>query len=223
MLALARGGADDMALTETARDAERERIARHVLDLVKERGAEVPWTVAMAESGLTRARFEALFADYDDLFDAVAQTWFAPQLAVMEEVLASNLPPQRKMYEFFRRRFVISQARFREDPQFFTVLCEMGAANFERVRSYVDLADHYLCELIAEAQAEGFFAGLEIDEALSMINQMVTVYTMPDALIYLGDKVSEQKLARIIDTMFIGLSGEAGADAAGLNTLKVAF
>lgn len=211
-----------MALTETARDAERERIARHVLDLVKERGAEVPWTVAMAESGLTRARFEALFTDYDDLFDAVAQTWLAPQLAVMEEVLASSLPPQRKMYEFFRRRFVIAQGRFRDDPQFFTVLCEMGAANFERVRSYVDLADHYLCELIAEAQAEGFFAGLEIDEALSMINQMVTVYTMPDALIYLGDKLNEQKLARIVDTMFIGLSGEAGADAAGLNTLKVA-
>ena len=211
-----------MALTETAREAERERIARHVLDIVKERGAEVPWTVAMAESGLTRARFEALFADYDDLFDAVAQTWFAPQLAVMEEVLAANLPPQRKMYEFFRRRFVISQARFREDPQFFNILCEMGAANFERVRSYVDLADHYLCELIAEAQAEGFFAGLEIDEALSMINQMVTVYTMPDALIYLGDKLTEQKLARIIDTMFVGLSGEAGSDASGLNTLKVA-
>ena len=211
-----------MALTQTARDAERERIARHVLDLVKERGAEVPWSVAMTESGLTRARFEALFADYDDLFDAVAQTWLSPQLAVMEEVLASSLPPQRKMFEFFRRRFVISQARFREDSQFFTVLCEMGAANFERVRSYIDLADHYLCELIAEAQAEGFFAGLEIDEALSMINQMVTVYTMPDALIYLGDKLNEQKLARIIDTMFIGLSGEAGSDAAGLNTLKVA-
>ena len=211
-----------MALTETARDAERERIARHVLDLVKERGAEVPWTVAMSESGLTRARFEALFADYDDLFDAVAQTWLAPQLAVMEEVLASNLPPQRKMYEYFRRRFVISQARFREDPQFFTILCEMGAANLERVRSHVDLADHYLCELIAEAQAEGYFAGLEIDETLSLINQMISHYTLPDALIYLGDKLSEAKLARIVDTMFIGLSGEAGADAAGLNTLKVA-
>lgn len=211
-----------MSLTDTARQAERERIARHVLDLVKERGAEVPWTVAMAESGLTRARFEALFADNDDLFDAVAQTWLAPQLAVMEEVLATNLPPQRKMFEFFRRRFVISQERFRADPHFFNILCEMGAANFERVRSYVDLADHYLCELIAEAQAEGFFAGLEIDEALSLINQMVTVYTMPDALIYLGDKLTEQKLARIVDTMFIGLSGEAGVDASGVNTLKVA-
>jgi AcrR family transcriptional regulator len=222
MLALARGGASDMPLTDTARQAERERIARHVLDLVKERGAEVPWSVAMSESGLTRARFEALFADYDDLFDAVAQSWLAPHMQVMEEVLASGLPPQRKMYEFFRRRFQISQARFHDDPHFFTILCEMGAANFERVRSYVDLADHYLCELIAEAQAEGFFAGLEIDEALSLINQMVSPYTLPDSLIYIGPKLSEKKLARIIDTMFIGLSGEAGADASGVNALKVA-
>lgn len=211
-----------MALNPTVRETERERIARHVLDLVKERGAEVPWTVAMAESGLTRARFEALFADYDDLFDAVAQTWFAPQLAVMEEVLASTLPPPRKMYEFFRRRFVIAQSRFRDDPEHFTILCEMGAANFERVRSYVDLADHYLCELIAEAQAEGYFAGLSIDETLSLINQMISNYTLPDALIYLGDKLSEAKLARIVDTMFIGLSGEAGGEASGVNTLKVA-
>lgn len=211
-----------MALNEATREAERERIARHVLALVKERGAEVPWTVAMTESGFTRARFEALFTDYDDLFDAVAQTWLAPHMAVMEEVLASTLPPQRKMYEFFRRRFLISRDRFRDDPEHFTILCEMGAANFERVRSYVDLADHYLCELIAEAQAEGFFAGLEIDEALSLINQMVSPYTLPDALIYIEPKLSEQKLARIIDTMFIGLSGEAGAGAAGVNTLKVA-
>jgi hypothetical protein len=211
-----------MALNPTLREQERERVARHVLDLVKERGSEIPWTIAMAESGLTRARFEALFEDYDDLFDAVAQLWLAPHLAVMEEVLAANLPPPRKMYEFFRRRFAISQARFREDPEHFTILCEMGAANFERVRSYVDLADHYLCELIAEAQADGFFAGLEIDEALSLINQMISNYTLPDALIYLGDKLTEQKLARIVDTMFIGLSGEAGADASGVNTLKVA-
>ncbi len=186
-----------------------------MLDLVKERGSEIPWTIAMAESGLTRARFEALFDDYDDLFDAVAQTWLAPHMAVMEEVLATTLPPPRKMFEFFRRRFIISQGRFREDPEHFTILCEMGAANFERVRSYVDLADHYLCELIAEAQAEGFFAGLEIDEALSLINQMISNYTLPDALIYLGEKLSEDKLARIVDTMFIGLSGEAGADASG--------
>ena len=40
-----------MALNPTLREQERERVARHVLDLVKERGSEIPWTIAMAESG----------------------------------------------------------------------------------------------------------------------------------------------------------------------------
>lgn len=212
-----------MALTPTLREQERERMAQRVLDLVKQRGCEIPYQVAMTESGLSRARFEQLFPDYDDMFDAVAQLWLRPHLDVMEEVLATTLPPQRKMFEFFRRRFEISQARYAADPEYFTIICEMGVANFERVRSYVDLADHYLCELIAEAQAEGFFAGLGIDEALSLINQMISTYTLPDALIYLGHKLSEQKLARIVDTIFIGLSGEAGAQSSGTNTLKVAF
>ncbi|NQX93367.1 MAG: hypothetical protein HRT64_00300, partial [Erythrobacter sp.] len=119
------------------------------------------------------------------------------------------------------RRFVISRGRFREDPEYYQLISEMGAANFEKVRSYVDLADHYLAELIVQAQADGYFAGLEIDEALSLVNQMLTTYSMPDAIIYLGEKLTEDKLARIIDTVFAGLSGEMGDSAKGVNTLKV--
>ena len=211
-----------MALTPEVRENERERIAGLVLDLVKQRGAEIPYTVAITESGLARARFDQIFEDYDDLFDAIAQTWLKPHMTAMEEVLETDLPPNRKMYEFFRRRFLISRDRFRDDPEFFTNICEMGAANFERVRSYVDLADHYQCEIIVEAQAEGYFAGLSIDQTLSLINQMVSNYTLPDAMIYLGDKLTEEKLARIIDTIFIGLSGEAGAESVGVNTIRIA-
>ncbi|MEO0908257.1 MAG: hypothetical protein AAFY07_12115 [Pseudomonadota bacterium] len=211
-----------MSLSAQALQSERDRIANMVLDLVKARGAEVSYASAHAESGLTRARFEQIFADYDELFDAVAQIWLAEHLQVMEEVLASDLPSNRKMYEFFRRRFIISRERFRADPATFTMLCEMGAANMEKVRSYVDLADHYLCEIIVQAQADGYFAGLEIDEALSLINQMVSNYTLPDALIYLGDKLTEEKLAQITDTIFIGLSAETGDAASGINTIRVA-
>ena len=211
-----------MALSPEVRDNERERIAQMVLDLVKERGAEIPYQTAVTESGLARARFDQIFEDYDDLFDAIAQLWLKPHMQAMEEVLEADLPPQRKMYEFFRRRFIISRDRFRDDPEFFTNICEMGAANFERVRSYVDLADHYQCEIIVQAPAEGYLAGLEIDEALSLIKQMVSNYTLPDAMIYLGDKLTEHKLARIVDTIFIGLSGESGNGASGVNTLRVA-
>ncbi|MEP3422336.1 MAG: hypothetical protein ABJN35_11420 [Erythrobacter sp.] len=211
-----------MAITKQSRQAERKRIAGMVLDLVKERGAEVTYAAALAESGLSRGRFEQIFEDYDDLFDAIAQVWLAPHMQVMEEVLKNDLPPNRKMYEFFRQRFAISRDRFRDDPEFFTMICEMGAANFERVRSYVDLADHYLCEVIVQAQADGYFGGLEIDETLSLINQMVSNYTLPDALLHLGDRLTEEKLARIVDTVFIGLSAETGEAATGVNTLRIA-
>lgn len=211
-----------MALSPEVRDNERARIAQMVLDLVKERGAEIPHSVAINESGLARARFEQIFEDYDDLFDAIAQLWLRPHMEAMEEVLASDIPPPRKLYEFIRRRFVINKERFHQDPEFFTNLCEMGAANMEKVRSYVDLADHYMCEIIVEAQAEGYFSGLTIDESLSLINQMVSNYTLPDVIIYIGDKLTEEKLARIIDTIFIGLSGEAGAEARGINTIRIA-
>lgn len=211
-----------MPMSEETRQAERTRIATMVLDLAKQRGTEIPYSLALSESGLARSRFEWLFEDYDDLFDAVAQVWLMEHMQVMEEVVNADLPPTRKMYEFFRRRFVISRERFRQDPEYFTMLCEMGAANFERVRSYVDLADHYLCEVIVQAQADGYFAGLEIDETLSLVNQMVSNYTLPDALIYLGDKLNEEKLARIVDTIFIGLSAETGDEASGVNTIRVA-
>jgi AcrR family transcriptional regulator len=211
-----------MPLSEETRNKERTRIASLVLELVRERGTEISYNSALTESGLSRSRFEWVFEDYDDLFDAVAAVWLAEHMRVMEEVVASDLPSNRKLYEFIRRRFVISRARFRDDPANFTMLCEMGAANFERVRSYVDLADHYLCEVIVQAQADGYLAGLEIDEALSLINQMLSSYMIPDALIHLGDKLTEDKLARIVDTIFIGLSGEAGDEAKGVNTIRIA-
>lgn len=211
-----------MALSQDTRKAERRRIARLVLGLVKERGTELSFAAAQTESGLARSRFEQVFDDYDDLFDALAETWLAPHMTAIEEVVDAQLPPNRKMYEFFRSRFIISRDRYRDDPEFFKAICEMGAANFEQVRSYVDLADHYLCEVIVQAQADGYFAGLEIDETLSLINQMLGNYTQADAMIALGDKLSEQKLARIIDTIFIGLSGEAGSSARGISAVRAA-
>ena len=201
-----------MALSPEMRDGERDRIARLALDLVEQSGAEVSYSTLVRESGLSRARFEQVFENDEDVFDKIAEVWLSPHMQAMEEVLAADLPPSRKMYEFFRRRFVISRERWRADPAFFKLICEMGATQFERVRSYVDLADHYQCELIAEAQAEGYFAGLEIDEALSLINQMVSTYTLPDALVYLGDKLTEQKLARIIETIFAGLRRTENTD-----------
>lgn len=201
--------------------SERRRLAMRALEMCKKRGEAISLIMLSAEEGIARTRVEQIFVDDDGLFEAIAELWMEPLTKEMENVLASDLPPNRKMYEFFVRRFRISRERYRSDPAGFALLCELGAARFERVRSFVDLADHYLSELIAHGQADGYFAGLGIDETLSLINQMVSNYTLPDALIYLDEKLSEEKLARIIDTVFIGLSAEDGG-ARGINTIRIA-
>lgn len=197
-------------MTQEERARERERLARLAMELTGRRGAEVTPEILAAESGLSRQRVEALFPEDNDLFDATVEMWFAPHVAMMEEVLASELPVNRKFYEFFARRFLRNRSEYRRDPESFALLCELGARRFERVRSYVDLADHYLCELIAQAQDEGHFEGLEIDRALTLINQMIVAYTMPDILMMLDERLSEEKLAAIVDTLFAGLSARDG-------------
>jgi AcrR family transcriptional regulator len=202
-------------------DGERARLVRVAMRMIEERGEDVGRSALANGAGVARARVETLFPEESDLFDAIVERWFSDHVTIMEEVLASDLPPNRKMYEFFARRFLLQRARFRADPAAFKVYCELGAARFNQVRSYIDLADHYLCELIAQAQAEGAFEGLAIDEALSLINQMVHPYTMAEILIYLDHRLSEDKLGRIVDTLFAGLSAADGG-ARGVKGLRAA-
>ena len=82
--------------------------------------------------------------------------------------------------------------------------------------------------LVREARARGLllqfnalFEGLAINDALSLINQMVLPYTMADVLTYMDERLSEQKLGRIVDTLFAGLSAQEGG-ARGLKGLRAA-
>ena len=202
-------------------DEQRETLARLAFELLRKRGSEVNSEMLAAEAGVSRHRIETVFPDEGAIFDALAELWFRPLTAIMEEVLSSVLPANRKMYEFFARRFLHLRQVYRDDPAFFRLLCDLGTRRFERVRSYIDLADHYLCELIAQAQAEGHFEGLEIDRALSLVNQMVMCYTMADLLPLIEHRLSEEKLAAIVDTLFAGLSAKDGG-AKGMKGLRAA-
>lgn len=200
----------------TGSEQERGEIVSRAMALIEARGAEVSLAMLAAESGMSRSRIERHFADEAALFDAIVEDWYAPDVAIMEEVVASDLPIRRKFYEFFARRFVRELARYEEDPATFRLYCELGEARFEQVRGYIELADHYLAELIAQAQDEGFFPDLTIERALSLINQSVICYTSPQVLMMLEARLDESKLAQIVDTLFAGLAGgDRGARSVG--------
>jgi AcrR family transcriptional regulator len=198
-----------MARPMTDPDAGREQLIDLVITMIEERGsAAVTVSELAARANMSPASLYRYYDSKEALIEAVAERWYQPLVAMMEDVIASDLPPRRKMYEFYARRFVHLRAMWERDPVAFATYCELGAEHFELVRSFVDLGDHYLGTIIGEAMADGYFQGLEVDEAISLVNQITSVYCNIGPMQYLFPKLSEDKLARIIDTTFDGLSAE---------------
>ncbi|MBX7491931.1 hypothetical protein K3163_01770 [Qipengyuania sp. 1NDW9] len=197
-------------MSEDEIDQMRSRFAREAMALMERTGEEVTRMRLAAELKIARSRLDAVFPEESDLLDAITGEWFAPYIAIMDDVMGSELPPRRKMYEFVARRFVRLQQSFQEDPTSFRLYIEMGERYFEYAQSYIDLGDHYLCEIIAEAQAEGHLEGLDVDFARSVINQIVSTYLQPYSIAMLGDRLTEDKLAHIVDAIFDGLVAADG-------------
>ena len=204
-----------MARPQTDIQAGREQLLDIATALIEERGnTALTMTELAALAGMSPANLYRYFENKDAVIEAIAGRWFAPKVAVMEEVVASDLPPRRKLFEFYARRFALIREMWERDQVLFQTYCDVGAEHFEVVRSYVDLGDHYLGQIVAEAMAEGFFAGLEIDETISLINQMVAAYVNISLMALVMPRLSEEKLARIIDAIFDGLSAtDRGARA----------
>lgn len=211
-----------MPLTTTETDATRTRLVEIAWQIVEERGDQaLTMNEVAARASISPVTLSRYFQDKETLIEAIAEHWFRPKVAIMEEVIGSDLPPRRKMYEFYVRRFVLMRDAWRKDPVAFKMSVELGEAHFDLVRSYVDLGDHYLGMIIAEAMADGHFAGLEIDETISLVNQMVSVYCNIGAMMPVMERLSEQKLARIVDAMFDGLSAQ-DRGAKGVKDLRAA-
>ena len=210
-----------MARPQTDIEASRALLLNHVEELVRKRGsADISMSDLAAAANMSPSNLYRFFESKEALMEAVAENWFADKIAIMEEVTSSDLPVRDKLFAFFARRFVVMNARFKEEPELFKSYCELGEQYIDVIRGYIDLGDHYLAMIVAEALNERYFGELSIDEAVSLINQMVSPYCMPDALIHIGQKLSEEKLAKIIDTIFIGL-GHAYEASARTSHMKI--
>jgi AcrR family transcriptional regulator len=198
-----------MALNGNDQDAMRARLVDLAQTMVEERGgAGLNLSELAARAGISQGHLSRYFETREALMEAIADHWFQPMVEIMEEVLASDLPPRRKMYEFFARRFVVMRKKWEVDPVKLQTYIEVGSDYFEQVRSYIDLGDHYLGEIIGEGMSDGHFAGLEVDETISLVNQMCAPYCALQTMTMFMERLSEDKLARIIDAVFDGLSAQ---------------
>ncbi len=209
-----------MARPQTDIEAGRKLLLETVESLVQERGAtDVSMSELATKAGMSPSNIYRFFDSKEAVFEAVAEEWFADKVAVMEEVVELEIPARDKMLAFFGRRFALMRARYEEDPELFKSYCQLGNQYFDVVRGYVDLGDHYLAMIVADAMEEGYFGGLSIDRSVSLINQMVNPYCGPDTMVMMMKNLSEEKLAIIIDTIFAGMG--VAKKAAGKSEMRV--
>lgn len=196
-------------MAQSQSDTQREQLAEIACAIIEERGVQaLTMHELAARAGISPVHLARVFADRNAMLEAVADYWYRPLVVMMEEVVASDLPARRKLYEFFARRFAKLRAKWETDPPLLAIYMEVAEQHFAQIESYIDLADHYLGEIIGQAMSEGYFAGLEVDETISLINQMVAPYCTMPTTVMMMEKLSEAKLARIIDALCDGLSGQ---------------
>lgn len=212
-----------MARPQTDIEAGRLQLMEVVDDLVRKRGsADISMTELAAAAGMSPSNLYRFFENKEALLEAVAEKWFAEKIRIMEDVVAAELPARDKMFAFFARRFAVMIAQYEAEPGLYKSYLEIGDLYFEVVRGYVDLGDHYLSMIVADAMDQGYFEGLTIDACVSLINQMVQPYCNPAAIIVIGTvKLTEAKLSTIIDTIFNGLGQAYDADTARKSYLKI--
>lgn len=212
-----------MSRPQTDFEASRLRLLEIVDDLVRQRGtADISMTDLASAAAMTPSNLSRYFESKERLMEAVAEKWFAEKIEIMEEVTASDRPARDKMFAFFARRFAVMVEQYESEPDLYKSYLEVGQQYFEVVRGYVDLGDHYLAMLVAEAMEQGYFQGLSIDQTVSLINQMVHPYCNPEAIVYIGTaKLKEEKLSLIIDTIFAGLGNKNGVSASSGPHIKI--
>ncbi len=195
-----------MPRPQTDIEAGRRLLLDSVEKIVQQRGAtDISMTELATEAGMSPANVYRFFESKEAVMEAVAEDWFTDKVAIMEDVVERDISAPEKMHAFFAERFNKMSEHLAEDPELFASYLELGRQYFEVIKGYVDLGDHYLSLIVAQAMEEGYFDGLSIDRCVSLINQMVQPYCNPDVLLFQSQNLSEEKLRQIIQTIFIGL------------------
>lgn len=195
-----------MPRPETDIEAGREKLIQTAEVIIRERGA-ISFTITdlAAEAGMSQSNVYRFFENKDALAEAMAGRWFAELITIIEDLVEADMPAKQKLYEFFARRLAIKRTRFEEDPDLFRSYMELGNEHFEVIRGYVDLTDHYMAMILAEAMEEGYFEGLELDQIVSLVNTMVQPFCNPKLMMDMMHLADEDRLRQVIDTILTGL------------------
>lgn len=212
-----------MPRPQTDHDATIEQLLAAAEQLVRERGPVAITITDIANAcGMSQSNVYRFFPNKEALWEAFAERWFRELNEMMEEVVASDLPPREKLFQFFARRLAVKRGRYLAEPELFLSYLALGHEHEEVVTGYIDLADHYMATILGEAIAEGEFEGLTIAELMGPVNLMVAPFCHPEVMVEYVDHATPENLRLVIDAIFAGLGKAVARAAPDMPELRIA-
>tara|TARA_R110002033_G_scaffold7454_3_gene27322 strand:- start:785 stop:1423 length:639 start_codon:yes stop_codon:yes gene_type:complete len=198
-----------MPRPETDIEATRIKIMEAADRLIQDRGA-ISFTMADLATvvGMSPSNVYRFFESKDALAEAMAGEWFAELQVIMEALVSADIPVEEKLYQFFANRLVVKRARYEDDPELFEAYMDLGDEHFEVIKGYVDLADHYMASILAEAMEKGYFKGLELDSIVSLVNTMMQPFCNPRIMMQMMHVATEERLRIVVNTILNGLRAD---------------
>ncbi len=198
-----------MPRPETDIEATRAKLMAVADQIIQEKGAISFTMTDLASSfGMSPSNLYRFFENKDALAEAMAGEWFAELLIIMEDLVSADMLVEEKLYQFFAQRLVVKRARYEDDPALFESYMELGDEHFEVIKGYVDLADHYMAIILAEAMEKGYFKGLELDSVVSLVNTMMQPFCNPKLMMQMMHLATEERLRIVINTILKGLRSD---------------
>lgn len=211
-----------MARPETDVEAKRKQIMEAADQMIRDKGAiSFTMTDLATATGMSQSNVYRFFENKDALAEAMAGEWFADLEVIMRELVDADMPVEEKLYLFFAKRLVLKRTRYEDDPELFASYMELGDEHFEVIKGYVDLADHYMASILAEAMEAGYFKGLELDAVVSLVNTMMQPFCNPQLMMMMMHLATEERLRQVIGTILTGLNADAARRANGDTALHV--
>ena len=181
---------------------KRQSIQDAVIQLMCREGlAAVTMERVAQEVGIAKGTVYLHYRDKQELLDAVKDSALEPMMAKIEEVIASDLPPGRKL-EAYSLRYL---GYFDDRRDFFRILLyerEVTRALAQRYRGtrYRRLLT-WIANVIAEGVKEGTFRDVSPEKTAAMFVE--SNYALMSQRLLSGDTAPVEEDARLISDVFL--------------------
>lgn len=186
----------------------RDQLLDTAESLLSHLGAgKVTVTEIAAACGMSQSNAYRYFPSKASLMAALAQRWFAEVEAMMDDILARNIPPRDKIRELLLATYQLKRARHDADPALFAAYMELAAANGWAVATHTSEGNARFRQLVRAHLSASGRRTAAADRITQTLLDATTLIRDPNLILQNHAELTDERAERLADLAMTLLDG----------------